>query len=148
MVEERISMLKYRRSIVLAAALVALLSPRAADAQAVLAPSPNYPTGGLAKIYTPRLLPELANQKKAVRRLPIAQERLRRDTQLGDTAAVHRDMHRIDMLRYRISLDEWLILKNSNFEPCFYPHPIPIDAMSCAAVADAARPPDAPPHPW
>ena len=63
------------------------------------------------------------------------------------SAAVGRDVRRIDNLRYRIVVDEWLIRKNSLLDPGCYPYPIRLDPMSCAAIADVRRPPQAPPTP-
>ena len=55
-----------------------------------------------------------------------------------------RDARRIHNLKYRIVVDEWLIRKNSLQDPGCYPYPIRLDAISCAAIADVARPPQAP----
>ena len=48
------------------------------------------------------------------------------------------DVRRIDNVKYRIAIDEWLILWNSRQYPGFYT--IRTDAVSCAAIAQAATP--------
>ena len=61
------------------------------------------------------------NQAKAERRLQNLQAKLRRDAERGDSAAVDRDVYRIDNYKYRIVVDEWLIRKNSLLDPGCYP---------------------------
>jgi hypothetical protein len=146
MAEELMSILKYRNLIARAAVVVALLSSRPTDGQVVVAPGPALHAGGLLNAYSPgvRIWPEVVGLAKAERHLQYFQAKYRSDAERGDLAAVDRDICRIDNARYRISINEWLIQKNLNQEPCFYPHPIPIDCVSRAAIADAARPVQAP----
>jgi hypothetical protein len=51
-----------------------------------------------------------------------------------------RDVRRIENYKYRIAVDEWLIRKNSLQAPGYYPYPIQLDPVLCAAIADATRP--------
>ena len=83
---------------------------------------------------------DLVNQAKAERRLQLLQAKLRRDAERGDAAAVDHDVRQIDNVKYRIVVDEWLIRKNSLQDPGCYPYPLRMDAMSCAAIAQVARP--------
>lgn len=146
------SLLQYRGLIARAAVVVALLSSRPADAQVVVAPAPGpvQQDCGLLSAYIPgvRIWPEVMGKAKAERCLQYLQAKYRRDAARGDLAAVDRDLCQIDQVAYRISINEWLIQKNLNQQPCFSPHPVPIDCLSRAAIADAARPPEAPYPPW
>ena len=85
---------------------------------------------------------DIVNQALAEQRLQNLQAKLRRDAERGDMAAVDRDVRRIDNVKYRIAIDEWLIRWNSRQYPCFYP--IRTDAVSCAAIAQATHPTPAP----
>jgi hypothetical protein len=141
------STIQCRGSIALATVVVALLSSGAADAQ-VIDRGPLPHPANLWNVNYPGPLVEIVDQKKAERRLQRLQARLGLDTQRGDSVAVARDVYRIEVAKHRISMDEWLIQKNTDHEPCFSPYPFPLDAMSCIAIADARRPPGAPPHVW
>ena len=96
--------------------------------------------GGLLNDLVTGVQYDIVNQAKAERHLQNVQEKLRRDAERGDSAAVDRDARRIDSLKYRIVVDEWLIRQNSLQDPGCYPYPLRPDPMSCAAVAEAARP--------
>ena len=138
------SKLQCRGSIAQAAVVVALLWSRPADAQVGVAPGPPGEPGGLLNNLVTGVQYDLVNQAKAERRLQHLQAKLRRDTERCHSAAAGRDVRRIDNLKYRIVVDEWLIRKNSLQDPGCYPYPIRMDAMSCAAIAQAARPAQAP----
>jgi hypothetical protein len=148
------SRIQCRGSIALAAVVVALLSTRPADAQVGFYPGPPREPGGLVNNLVTGVEYDILNQAKAERRLQQVQAKLRRDANHDNSAAVDRDVRRIENLRYRIVVDEWLIRKNLLLDPGCYPLPVRMDAMSCAAIADVARPPGAPParytlpHAW
>ena len=140
------SRLQCRGSIARAAVVVvALLSSRPADAQVGTDPGPPREPGGLLNNLVTGVQYDLVNQAKAERRLQHVQAKLRRDAERCNSAAVDRDVRRIDNLKYRIVVDEWLIRKNSLCDPGYYPHPLRLDAMSCTAIALAARPVPSPP---
>ncbi len=82
------------------------------------------------------------NVALAEHRLQKLQAKLRSDAERGDMAAVDCDVRRIDNVKYRIAIHEWLIRWNSRQYPDFYP--IRTDAVSCAAIAQAAHPTPAP----
>jgi hypothetical protein len=138
------SKLQCRGSIARAAVVVALLWSRPADAQVGFDPGPPREPGGLVNNLVTGVQYDLLNQAKAEGRLQHLQAKLRRDTERGNSAAVDHDVRRIDNLKYRIVVDEWLIRKNSLHNPGCYPYPIRMDAISCAAIAQAARPAPAP----
>ena len=83
---------------------------------------------------------DILNQAKAEHRLEHLQAKLRRDAERCNSAAVDRDARRIHNLKYRIVVDEWLIRKNSLYDPGCYPYPIRMHPISSAAIADATRP--------
>ena len=138
------SQLQCRGSIARAAVVVALLWSRSADAQVGIDPGPPRGHGGLLNNLVTGVQVELVDQAKAERRLQHLGAKLRRDAERGHSAAVDRDARRIDHVRFRIVIDEWLIRKNSNQDPGPYPYPIRMDAMSCEAIAQARRPPRVP----
>jgi hypothetical protein len=143
MTEEWMSRLPCRGSIVRAAFVVALFSSGPAVAQDGVDPGPTrhlegllnaLVTGGTGVKY------DIVNQAKAERRLQKVQANLACDTERGDAAAVDRDVYRINNLKHRIVVDEWLIRKNCLTDPGPYPHALRLDHITCAAIADAARP--------
>ena len=134
------SRLQGRGSIARAVVVVALLSSRPADAQISDDPGPPREPGGLVNNLLTGVQYDIANQAMADKHLRHVQAKLRRDAERGHVAAVDRDVRRIDGLKYRIVVDEWLIRKNSLCNPGYYPYPLRLDAMSCAAIALAARP--------
>jgi hypothetical protein len=136
------SKLEYRGSIVLAAIVVGLLSPRGADAQVMQGP-PREPGGFVNEVAT-GVAYDRANQKAAVHRFQYLQAKLRRDVERNNSVAASRDARQIENVRYRMSMNEWLIQKNSLMDPCFVPAPLRLDPMTCAAIANASRPPEAP----
>ena len=136
------SRLQCRGSIAGAAVVVALLSSRPADAQVGVDPGPPREPGGLLNNVITGVEYDIVNQALAEHRLQKLQAKLRRDAERGDTAAVDRDVRRIDNLKYRIVIDEWLIRWNSRQYPDFYP--IRTDAVSCAAIAQATHPTQVP----
>ena len=133
------SKLQCRGSIARVAVVVVLLSSRPADAQVGVDPGPPREPGGLLNNLATGVQYDIVNQAKAERRLQHVQAKLRRDAERGNPAAVDRDVRRIDNLRYRIVVDEWLIRKNSLQDPGYYPYPLRMDAMSCAAMIISAR---------
>jgi hypothetical protein len=145
MAEEWMSRIQCRGSIAMAAVVVALLSSRPANAQVGFDPGPPREPGGLLNNLVTGVQYDRVNQAKAEWHLQCLQGKLRRDAERNNSAAVDRDVRRIDNLRYRIVVDKWLIRKNSLQDPGWYPYPIRMDAISCAAIADVARPPHAPP---
>jgi hypothetical protein len=129
-----------RDSIVRAAVLVALLSSRPAGAQFVGSGPPPH-TGGLVNNLVTGVQYDIVNQAKAEHHLQYVQGKLRRDADRGHPAAVDRDVRRIQNLKFRIAVDEWLIRQNSLCDPGYYPYPVRLDPMTCAALAEAASPP-------
>jgi hypothetical protein len=138
MVGERMFRIEIRSLIAGAAVLVALLSSKAADAQVGVDPGPPREPGGLLNRLITGAEYDVVNQALAEKHLHKLQAKLRRDAERGDMAAVDHDVRRIDNLKYRIAIDEWLIRWNSRQYPCFYP--IRTDAVSRAAIAQAATP--------
>jgi hypothetical protein len=124
--------------------VVALLSSKAADAQ-IIHPGPPGDHWSWWDTCVPGVHYDIANQAMAEHRLHHLQAKLRRDVERGDTAAADRDAHRIDMVKYRIAIDEWLIRWNRLQDPCFTP--LLTDATSRAAIAQAASPAPPPPLP-
>jgi hypothetical protein len=142
MAEERMSRHQFRGSIAGAAVVVALLSSRPADAQVGVDPGPPREPGGLLNAVVTGVYYDVVNQELAEHRLQKLQAKLRRDAERGDMDAVDRDVRRIDNVKYRITIDEWLIRWNSRHYPDFYP--IRTDAVSCAAIAQATHPTQVP----
>jgi len=136
------SRLQCRGAIAGAAVVVALLSSRPADAQVGVDPGPPRERGGFLHAVVTGVEYDIVNQALAERRLQNLQARLRRDAEHGDEAAVDRDVRRIDNVKYRIAIHEWLIRWNSRQYPGFYP--IRTDAVSWAAIAQAASPTQVP----
>jgi hypothetical protein len=85
---------------------------------------------------------DIGNQALAERHLQKLEAKFRRDAERADRAAVDCDLRRIDNLKYRIVMDEWLIRWNSRHYPCFYP--VRTDEVSCVAIAQAACPTQVP----
>jgi hypothetical protein len=136
------SRLQCRGSIAGAAVVVALLSSRPAHAQVGVDPGPPREHGGLLNNLITGVEYDILNQAMAEHRLQKLQAKLRHDAERGDSAAVDCDVRRIDNLKYRIVIDEWLIRWNSRQYPDFYP--IRTDAVSRAAIAQATHPTPAP----
>ncbi len=132
------SRLQCRGSIALAAVVVALLSSRPADAQVGVDPGPPREPGCLWRALVTGVQYDILNQELAERRLQKLQAKLCYDAERGDVAAVDRDSCRIDNVKYRIVIDEWLIRWNSLQYPCFYP--IRTNCVSRAAIAQATHP--------
>jgi len=129
------------------AVVLALLLSKSADAQVTNDPGPPRESGTFwNNLYTGAEY-DILNQAKAERRLLHFQEKLRLDAERNNPAAVDHDARRIKVLRNRIAVDEWLIRKNQLYNPGCYPLPVRLDPMSCAAIANATRPPFAPPIP-
>ncbi len=134
--------LQWRGSIVGAAVVVALFLSRPAAAQVGVDPGPPRERGGFLHAVVTGVEYDVVNQALAERRLQCLQAKLRRDAERGDIAAVDCDVRRIDNVKYRIVIDEWLIRWNSREYPCFYP--IRTDAVSAAAIAQATHPTPSP----
>jgi hypothetical protein len=134
------SRLQCRGPIALAAVVVALLSSRPADAQVVV-PGPPRQHGGLLRDLNTGAWYDRANQAHAERCLQHRQEKLRRDAERCDSAAVDYDVRRIDNLQHRIVVDEWLIRKNSCQESGYYPHSVRLDPITYCAIAQYRVPP-------
>jgi hypothetical protein len=130
--------LQCRCSIVGAAVVVALLSSRTADAQVGVDPGPPREPGGLCNNLVTGAHYDIVNVALAEHRLQKLEAKLRSDAERGDIAAVDRDVCQIDNVKYRIAIHEWLIRWNSRHYPDFYP--IRTDAVSLAAIAQAASP--------
>ena len=136
------STLQFQGSIARAAVVIALLSTRIAHAQLVDAPGPLENIKGTANGFVTGVQYDVVNLAKAERRLQNLQAKLKRDAEGGDSTAVDRDIRRIDRDKYRIAVDEWLIRKNSLCDFGYYP--IRTDAISYAAIAQVASPPQVP----
>lgn len=140
------SRLQCRGPIVRAAVVVALLASRPVSAQGLVGqglvvPGPRQ-VGSSPNSFS-GVQYDIANQAKAERRLQNLRAKLCRDSERGNSAAVGRDERQINYTRYRIAVDEWLIRKNRFQDPGYYP--IQTDSLSCAAIAQAASPPQFPP---
>jgi hypothetical protein len=140
------SRLQCRGSIAGAAFVIALLSSRPADAQVGVDPGPPREHGGLLNNVVTGVEYDIVNQALAEHRLQKLQAKLRRDAERGDTAAVDHDARRIENVKYRIVIDEWLIRWNSRHYPDFYP--IRTDPVSSAAIAQATHPTQVPNPQW
>jgi len=132
------SRLQCRGSIARAAVVVALLSSRPAGAQVVVDPGLTRQSGGSSNGFVTGVWYDRVNQAAAESRLQHLQAKLGRGAERGDSAAADRDGRRINNLKYRIAVDVWLIRKNTLQDPGYYP--IRTDPVSCAAIAEAARP--------
>jgi hypothetical protein len=142
MAEECMSRLQCRGSIAGAAVVIALLSSRAAEAQVGVDPGPPREHGGLVNDLVSGVKYDIVNKELAEHRLQKLQAKLRRDAERGDMAAVDHDARRIDNVKYRITIDEWLIRWNSRQYPDFYP--LRTDPVSWVAIAQATHPTPAP----
>jgi hypothetical protein len=132
------STLHCRGSIAGAVVVVALLSSRPAVAQIGIDPGPPREPRGWCNDLITGVKYDVLNQALAEWHLQHVQAKLSRDAERGDMAAVDCDVRRIENLRYRIVIDEWLIRWNAREYPCFYP--IRTDEVSRAAIAQAATP--------
>jgi hypothetical protein len=137
--------LQCQGSIARAAVVVALLSSRPASAQIGVDPGPPREHGGCVRNVIIGVWYDQVNQAHAEKQLQHRQAKLRHHAESGNHAAVDRDLCCIDNLSYRIAIDEWLIRWNSLQNPGFYP--IRTNAVSAAAIAQAATPIFAP-NPW
>jgi hypothetical protein len=136
------SRLQCRVSIAGAAVVVALLSSRPANAQVGVDPGPPREPRCLLNDLVTGVEYDILNQALAEHRLQKLQAKLRRDAERGDAAAVDCDVRRIDNVKYRLVIDEWLIRWNSRQYPDFYP--IRTDPVSRAAIAQATHPTQVP----
>jgi hypothetical protein len=127
-----------RGSIAGAAVLVALLSSKPADAQIGVDPGPPRERGGFCHNVIIGVEYDIVNQALAEHRLQKLQAKIMADAERGDIAGLDCDVSRIEKLKYRVAIDEWLIRWNSRQYPCFYP--IRTDPVSLAAIAQAASP--------
>jgi hypothetical protein len=132
------SRLHFRGSIAGAAVVIALFWSGPADAQVGVDPGPPREPVGLLNNLITGVEYDVVNQALAEHRLQKLQAKLRRDAERGDRAAVDCDIRRIDNIKYRIAIDEWLIRWNSRQYPDFYP--IWTDSVSAAAIAQATHP--------
>ena len=131
-----------RGSIAAAAVVVALLSSRPADAQVGVDPGPPREHPGCLNAVVTGAEYDIVNQALAQKRLRHLEAKLRHDAERGDLKAVDCDVRRIDNVKYRITIDEWLIRWNSRQYAGFYP--IRTDAVSAAAIAQATHPTQVP----
>jgi hypothetical protein len=138
MAEGHMSAFHCRGSIIGTAVVIALLSSRPAAAQIGVDPGPPRERRSLCRDIITGAEYDVVNVELAQHRLRCYQEKLMRDSELGDMAAVNDDLRRIGNVRYRIAIHEWLILWNSRQYPCFYP--IRTDECSLEAIAQAATP--------
>ena len=138
------SRFQWRGSIALVVVVVALLGPGFAVAQVGPGPGPYAGRGDLLNNLVTGAQYDIVNQEKAERRLFRLRGKLTQDIEQGNPAAVDRDVRRIDSLKYRIVVDEWLIRKNLLMEPGCYPYPLRMDPITCAAIGQYRRPPHAP----
>lgn len=119
----------------------ALLWSTPAVAQVGYDPGPPREPGGLWNNLMTGVHYDVVNQAKAEHHLHHVQAKLMRDAERGHSSAVDHDLRRIHNLRYRIVVDEWLIRKNMGDNPGYYPYPLRMDPISCAAIAQYRRPP-------
>jgi hypothetical protein len=134
--------LQWRGSIVGAAVVVALFLSRPAAAQVGVDPGPpREPAGCLRAVITGAEY-DIVKKAMAEHRLQGLEAKLRQDAERGDMAAADCDARRIDKVRYRIAIHEWLARWNSRQYPCFYP--IRTDDVSAAAIAQATHPTPSP----
>jgi hypothetical protein len=138
MSEVRMSSLLCRGSIAAAAVLVALLSSKPVAAQIGVDPGPPRERRTLCRDIITGAEYDVVNVAMAQHRLEYFQAKLMRDSEQGDTAAVEDDILRIQKVKYRIAMHEWLVLWNSRQYPCFYP--IRTDECSLEAIAQATHP--------
>ena len=136
------SRLQCRGSIAGAVVVVALLSSRPAAAQVGVDPGPPREHPDALNTMITGAEYDIVNEAMAEQRLQHLQAKLRRDAERGDMAAVDCDVRRIDNVKYRIAIHEWLIRWNLRQYPDFYP--IRTDAVSCAAIAQATHPTPSP----
>ena len=106
--------LRWRVSIALTVLMVFLLSPGVPSASR---PRSAPQDEGLLNNLITGVWYDIVNQAKAERHLQMVQAKLMRDTKRGNKAAADRDAYRINNLKYRIVVDEWLIRKNSAHGP-------------------------------
>jgi len=97
---------------------------------------------GLYNAFISGVWYDVKNQAHAEKELQFFQGKLSRDAGRGHLAAADRDVHCIENLKFRIAADEWLIRKNSLQHIGYYP--IRRVELSCAAIAEAARPAEVP----
>jgi len=120
------------------AVVFALFSSSGAPAQ-VVAPSPSwaYDKGFL---YYPHIetLSERRDHAHAEWKLWHLESKLRHAAERGDSASAGRKTYRINEVRYRIAVDEWLIRKTALQDPGLYP--FRTDTHTAGYLADAARP--------
>lgn len=109
-----------------AVAIAALCAPRSASAQNTL---------GAPMAH------EFADRARTEHRLGFRQARLERNAARGDGAAVAQDARQVEKLQYRLTVDNWLIRKNAQCDPGFYPHSLRLDPITCAAIAQYQPPP-------
>lgn len=135
------SRLQCRGSIVYVAFVLALFTSRAADAQVVVVPGPRQPLH-MPNPWVTGAYYDIGDKKLAEHHLRKLQAKLQRNGDRGDSASVDRDLRRIQELKFRITVDEWLIRKNLNQDPGYYP--LRIDETSLSAITDMRRPAEAP----
>ncbi len=83
---------------------------------------------------------EMGNQARAEHLLSHREQKLTRHAAQGNPVAVERDLDRINHLRFRISVDQWLIQKHLCDNPGRYPYPVHLDPLSCAVIGQYRRP--------
>lgn len=132
-----------RKLFACAAVGVALFSSKAADAQVVVVPGPVRPPMGLYHAVATGVEYDVANRDMALHHL----EKLQGKIEGGAPVSDHH-IRRIDNLRHRIAVEEWLIRKYSCMNPGYYPPPLCLDPESAAAIALASRPALPPGVPW
>lgn len=115
------STLQSRSSIALTAVVVVLLTSRAADAQVFIDQGPPRQPVGLWQSLVTGVWRDAADEAHAEHRLQHLQAKLTRDNEQGNVEAVNHDLRRIDNVRYRIAVDDWLIRKNSLQCTGYYP---------------------------
>jgi hypothetical protein len=74
----------------------------------------------------------------AERKLWHLEAKLGHHGERGDAAGVGRNLYRINEVKYRMAVDDWLIRMQSLHDPGYYPPRT--DAVSAAYIAEAARP--------
>lgn len=129
---------RHRQGVIAVAFVAALSCSRAASAQSYhVHPAERGPL--VQNIITGAQY-DIVNQAKAERHLRHAQTKVQKHAQSGNTAAVDHDIRRINNLKFRITVDEWLIRKNSCQDPGYYPYPVCLDPISYCAIAQYHQP--------
>lgn len=101
--------------------------------------------GGLWNNVATGVQYDLLNQEHAAKQLRHAESRLGNDLAQQNQPAASRESFRIARLQHRMRVNDWLIRYNTCQELTPYPNQVCLDPYTRAAIANASRPPGAPP---